>query len=427
MVIDDATQTTVTEVVQKQNPEATHNSLSKRRNRSGKSKAIDSLAPWNRSNRSIGNTSQAMQKVGGSGSETTNGTTHLFVKHEYNQSADHLHSGHSMHSNLGRRNDRPKQSTRRSGRPVSNSSLGSTVQAVKSMEHKLKRQSWCPLLYLIALPLYTVLGGFIFKLTDGNNDDRLVKEFHQQCVEERNNATSELYSLIKARNWTDAIMFAAVNDTITAVDHCLRRQVTQPSPMSSYGASIRYSITIYTTLGSGKFVSRTSAGRVMTMFYALAGIPLFLAFTADWGLVLSNILNRVACYVEKHIRRWRSKKKEVDDNEHTEHTPMQLKEKAKPENGDHLRELRRFGTVMVLLILYFFIVSAIVQELETIDGWTYMDALHFVFTVRPIAQSTLTHPLRFRAWRSSASAISPPPTISSLSSSSFHSSVSALL
>uniref|UniRef100_A0A914XLJ1 Potassium channel domain-containing protein n=1 Tax=Plectus sambesii TaxID=2011161 RepID=A0A914XLJ1_9BILA len=280
------------------------------------------------------------------------------------------------------------------------------VELVK-IEHKLKRQSWCPLLYLIVLPAYTFLGGFIFQAVEGANDDRLIKEFERRCIDERDNAAINLRSFMigQSVNATVAEMFTVANATIMAVDQCIRRsQPLAVISMSYLSNAMRYAVTIYTTLGYGNMAAKTVGGRVLTMLYAMAGIPIFLAFTADWGLVLSNLLNWISAFAANRIRcreksmeqvvEYADEQLEIDRRlrmKQWQNSPTALSvvsgavdmqvlaDESPPDSSGPLRELRRFGIIMLLFILYFLIVSAVVQALEFGDKWSYIDALHFVF------------------------------------------------
>ena len=51
-----------------------------------------------------------------------------------------------------------------------------------------------------------------------------------------------------------------------------------------------FSLSIFTTIGYGHLYARTLAGRILTMLYALGGIPLLMLVLDELGRLLSRML-----------------------------------------------------------------------------------------------------------------------------------------
>ena len=71
----------------------------------------------------------------------------------------------------------------------------------------------------------------------------------------------------------------------------------------TFSSSLMFSLAIFTTIGYGNLVPRTPMGKIVTMLYALGGIPIMLIYVATIGTILAKgfkYLYTKLCRCEDH-------------------------------------------------------------------------------------------------------------------------------
>ncbi|KFD55671.1 hypothetical protein M513_03419 [Trichuris suis] len=126
-----------------------------------------------------------------------------------------------------------------------------------------------------------------------------------------------------------------------------------------FWSSVYYAVTVYTTIGYGDITPRTTTGKVLTMMYALIGIPLMLYILKSWGLMLLLWAQAAARLVRRLTSRLGKKWREPT------------------------AELRRRSTELPLTIAFLIVViwlcfsAALFLAIE--EGWNYMTSFYFLF------------------------------------------------
>uniref|UniRef100_A0A7E4UN94 Ion channel n=1 Tax=Panagrellus redivivus TaxID=6233 RepID=A0A7E4UN94_PANRE len=165
--------------------------------------------------------------------------------------------------------------------------------------------------YFIALPLYTIIGAWIFQQLDGEHDDLLQREYEHRCKENR---VQMLTAAQKICESSGGECFMRMQTILNHIESCYRewhrvnRTVTHP--MSDYTNAIIYAFSVYTTIGYGNISATTMNCRIATVLYGMCGIPLFFAFIKEEG----NQGRLIFIWVYKKIkdgRRWCCQRREM--------------------------------------------------------------------------------------------------------------------
>ncbi|XP_045129641.1 uncharacterized protein LOC123515187 isoform X2 [Portunus trituberculatus] len=157
----------------------------------------------------------------------------------------------------------------------------------------------------LVLALYTALGALLFIAIEGPHEN-----------EEKHDIESERKLLLE-RLWDHQTLNKDLNFTRweeIATDF-LKRYDKQLYHSWSVGISpdtddriwtfwkaMFFCSTITTTIGYGHIFPRTSAGRALTIVYAILGIPIFLILMADFGKVFTRLLKSLFVLVRRMYR-----------------------------------------------------------------------------------------------------------------------------
>uniref|UniRef100_A0AAF5PM41 Potassium channel domain-containing protein n=2 Tax=Wuchereria bancrofti TaxID=6293 RepID=A0AAF5PM41_WUCBA len=181
------------------------------------------------------------------------------------------------------------------------------------------RSRLCFLLYLFIIPLFIIIGGVTFSL-------------------------SELVASQEAETGN------------AQIESCHRKKLFELLPTETFvfGNAALYSFGVYTTIGYGNLFPHTVQGRILTVVYAVIGIPLNVAFISDLGELISRTVQRALHCFQRRIL-----------NKTTE---------------DPCIEYKKFLLIVLIAFLLTPIIAIIVMEAERSRNWNYIDSLYYTFT-----------------------------------------------
>ncbi|KAJ1370113.1 hypothetical protein KIN20_031768 [Parelaphostrongylus tenuis] len=179
-------------------------------------------------------------------------------------------------------------------RPRGLASVSRTIQRTGS---QLRKTRLFHLFYILVLPIYTVIGAWIFKTLDGEHDDRLIEEFNNRCDLSRNASLNSIMAMCQAGD----DCFNLMRIYLEKVERCYKN--------------------VYTTIGYGNMAADTTQCRLATIIYGAFGIPLFFAFVKEEGNlfrnVFINIYNRLSKWRRRHCGCHCGAKKSETENKTT--------------------------------------------------------------------------------------------------------------
>lgn len=150
-------------------------------------------------------------------------------------------------------------------------------------------------------------------------------------------------------------------------------EILNEEEMWTFSESLLYAITVVTTIGYGHITPKTPCGMIVTIVYAIFGIPLTLFTIANLGRVMATAFR----FIYKHIIRLLSRipcpcrrpSKEVNDDK-------EEKEEKKEEKENEEKVKIPMIVTVLLLSGYIVIGSVLFGQWE---GWDYVKASYFCF------------------------------------------------
>lgn len=148
---------------------------------------------------------------------------------------------------------------------------------------------------LFALVLaYAFLGAFTFHYLESNNEEQV----RNRTTEQRHELVESLWKLTENQtilvyeDWIEDARSQLIHfeeEIIRAVKHDgFDGKEFGAEPQWSIPGAMLYSIIVITTIGYGNIAPKTPIGRLVTMVYAIAGIPLMLLFLSKIGDVMAH-------------------------------------------------------------------------------------------------------------------------------------------
>ncbi|XP_074109352.1 uncharacterized protein LOC141534114 [Cotesia typhae] len=142
---------------------------------------------------------------------------------------------------------------------------------------------------------YTIAGAFIFEAIEGSHNRKIGNGY--DVPSSRNETALHLWKLTTKENifseklWkskVDTILKSYQDIVVDAVKNEWDGSDSMENRKWSFAGAFLYSLTVITTIGYGNTCPRTMWGKVITIGYAIAGMPLFLLYLSNIGDILAK-------------------------------------------------------------------------------------------------------------------------------------------
>ncbi|KAG0728619.1 TWiK family of potassium channels protein 18 [Chionoecetes opilio] len=141
---------------------------------------------------------------------------------------------------------------------------------------------------------YNIMGAFVFRAIEGEHGDAAPEEaalhLREDAVRKLWNITARL-NILDQGQWRQEVTGALEDfqDRVVPLVKAKGYRGVYPSQAWSFSAALMYSLSVYTTIGYGNLTPRTEWGKIVTILYAIVGMPLMLLYMSNIGEVLAHI------------------------------------------------------------------------------------------------------------------------------------------
>ncbi|XP_060838497.1 TWiK family of potassium channels protein 18-like isoform X1 [Rhopalosiphum padi] len=172
------------------------------------------------------------------------------------------------------------------------SSLSFGERAVFWMYDKIREWSrmWLTHFFLLFIAAgYCAAGALIFQAVEGSKDQNIVLRGREQLVI---NVANLMEKIVKKN---DSIFI----ETVNLIRDYESFFVQNNKPEWNYLNAVFYCGTVFTTIGYGHISPSTNTGRLITIVYAIFGIPIFLILLADFGKMFTRGIKFLWAFVRR--------------------------------------------------------------------------------------------------------------------------------
>ncbi|CAK9811482.1 Potassium channel subfamily K member 9 [Anthophora plagiata] len=155
--------------------------------------------------------------------------------------------------------------------------------------------------------LYCLIGAYAFEALEATHE----KEIKKSIKDIRGNVSEQLWMITKEvevlirENWTDKALRelkSFENNLVWMMEkEGWDGREGEDDIQWTFAGALFYSIVVITTIGYGHIAPKTKNGKVVTIFYAIVGIPLMLLCLSNIGDIMASSFRflywRVCCYV----------------------------------------------------------------------------------------------------------------------------------
>uniref|UniRef100_A0A914XCP7 Potassium channel domain-containing protein n=1 Tax=Plectus sambesii TaxID=2011161 RepID=A0A914XCP7_9BILA len=151
---------------------------------------------------------------------------------------------------------------------------------------------------ILILLFYAFFGAFVFLIIEAPHQTKMKAEWNSEIAVNRSRFVSSIMSelfnnsrfLIYVKGKTTDKILPYLSNKMVLYEDQLEIKWSDQKMEWDYWNAVLFCGTLCTTIGYGHIYPHTSAGKIMTMVYALGGIPLVLLVLQDLGKLLTVLL-----------------------------------------------------------------------------------------------------------------------------------------
>ncbi|XP_014241371.1 potassium channel subfamily K member 18-like [Cimex lectularius] len=235
----------------------------------------------------------------------------------------------------------------------------------------LSKKWFTHIFLLAAIIVYTIIGAVLYAIVEGGPEAAQLDEL----LMKRNDVIDKIQELVTSGTPQVAdkavILLQSYEEKLVELFEKNSKLLVGGEDQLNWNflGSAFFCSTVYTTIGYGHIAPITTAGRVLTIVYALIGIPLFLTLLADYGKILTKGIKWVWVYIRRFYYTGSCRKKPalalLDEDEYAE-------------NPDELSdEFNLPVTVALSLFVLYMLIGATLFYMW--EEWTFFESFYFVF------------------------------------------------
>lgn len=216
---------------------------------------------------------------------------------------------------------------------------------------------------------YAICGAFAFQYIEKQYDNegiRKVEKMRFDAAEGLWNAT-EQYNMLNTSAWIEEVNSALVSyqaNFTNLVRHGYEKKL--PEEIWDFSTALMFCLSIFSMIGYGNILPRTTYGKIMTMIYATFGIPLYILYFQNMGKVLAATFKWL--YTWFHDCSRDQEKENLNGSE--EGSTLQV-----PKIGVKKKVI--VPSTACLWVISFYIAGGTIMFAEW-ENWKYYDSVYFV-------------------------------------------------
>lgn len=214
---------------------------------------------------------------------------------------------------------------------------------------------------------YAVCGAFAFIAIEEKYDNegiRRVAKMRNETAASLWNAT-EQFNMLNTTAWAEevhSILMAYQTNFTDIVRKGYERR--EPTEIWNFSTALMFCLSIFSMIGYGNTLPKTTYGKIMTMIYATFGIPLYILYFSNMGKVLAATFKWLYTWFHDCSR------DQDKENGSEEGSTMQL-----PKSG--LKKKVIVPSTACLWVISFYIAGGTIMFAEW-EKWEYYDSVYFV-------------------------------------------------